>query len=1563
MTDKELRSQLEGLFSDLKPEAEVEKAEVPLEEAITCLLGDEAEAEPGEAGLMAAEVPPPVPARPEEAPEESKEEHGLPQIPPASRSGGYGKPPYWEVTRGEQHTRIPNILLRGATILGGVLLVFLLIRLIWPIRNNPVIWSEFHTLYFAACAVALTITLIQWMFNSSLTRTLQEAEERHAEAVRSQTLLEEQMDELATANALLQKHTLQLQTAALISQVAASMLDPDELVQQAVNLIRERFDLYYVGLFLIDESGQWATLRAGTGAAGRRMLAQDYRVEVGDTSTVGRCTANAQAHTAPDLGTMRLGGPIEHLAGCSRESLVEVNPLLPEARSEMALPLRSRGRVIGALDVQSTERKAFSQEDIAVLQAVADQTAVAIDNAQLFAEIQARLEEMETRQRRHAHEQWADFASARAVPSYERTQPGVIPLGDATMSEEVGGLGRTIEQAIAQRETVVQSDTDNETEQAALVVPISLHGEPIGALGLHETKGGRRWTDDEIALIEAVADQMALALENARLFEETQRALRETEALYRANRAIGASTSPEAVGQALMDYAAGSGVDAARVLLFEHDEQGRPAYMVMREGWTVDSRPAQPYGTRLSLDDYPLVNLMNPNEPIILEDVLTDPRANETTRTLITTFSGLRSFILVPITVGERWIGMVFVGRNEPSTFADELVRGYWTLAGQAAVALENLRLLEETQRRATQLAAAAEVARDATAILDVDQLLDETAHLISEQFGFYHAGVFLLDKEGEYAVLQAASSEGGYRMLERGHKLRVGKVGIVGYVAGTGKPRIALDVGKDAIHFVNPDLPDTRSEMGLPLKVREHVIGVLDVQSIQEAAFSEDDVAVLQTLADQLAAAIANARLFQEVRTDAMRRNLINEVQQAAAASLDPDELLHQAGEVISRRLQRPSALLVWEPEEENLRPVAVHDAHGDDVPLADGLRVTREVNPALFSKMVESRRISTLDTSAPHPSQPAATAAMESPSASLAKQLGIQTNVYVPLTARDQVLGVLALAQPEERPLEDLDFAEIVGANLSVALENARLYQDAVETTKQLEEIDRLKTQFLANMSHELRTPLNSIIGFSRVILKGIDGPLTDMQRTDLQAVYDSGQHLLGLINDILDISKIQAGKMELSFEEMNLREVIKGVMSTSIVLIKDKPIELQQSIPPDLPTMRADTRRIRQVLFNLIGNSAKFTEQGFIRVEAQASPTEVVISVSDSGTGIPPNKLRTIFEEFTQADGSSTRRAGGTGLGLSITRNFVELHGGRIWAESTPGVGSTFHVALPIGGPPKPSEEVEEAYGKEEAHGNKKQLEPESESDQRVVLCVDDDEGVITLFRRYLSKQGYRVVGLTESTAVTEQARQLKPFAVTLDVLMPDKDGWLVIQELKADPDTRNIPVIVCSIVGEKERGLSLGASDYLLKPILEEDLVAALERLDREEGRHRVLVVDDQPRDRKLLCRMIESQDGYEVVEAASGQEAIALIRQVRPNIIILDLMMPEVDGFAVLESIKADRTTRSIPIIVVTAKDLTREERNTLNKRVETLLQKGLFEQQELLADVAAALERIKTDRK
>jgi GAF domain-containing protein len=554
MTSDELKSQLEGLFSDTipAPQGEADTTELRLEKAIVDLLGGEVAAQPAAVEPMAVEGPPSVVAMPEKAgaqrdvPPASADLGGVTLVPIARTNavpdgasrGGLEDAGSLEATgTTEQRTNTLNVLLHGVTILGGVLLVFLLIRLVW---QEPMTWLGFRALYFAAYTVAVAIMLIQWIFNSSSNKALRKAEKGRARAVRSQSLLKERADELATANALLHKRTLQLQTAVEISQAAASWLDLDDLAQHSVKLMSERFDLHYVGLFLVegpnaDTDRQWAVLRAGTGEAGHQMVAQGYRLEVSDTSGVGWCIARAQAYSGPDLGT------------ASRRSPAGVSSLLPGARSEIALPLRSRGRAVGALDVQSTEHEAFSEEDVAVLQTVADQLAVAIDNAQLFAQTRARLEEREADQDRAGRRRRPDSASMEAAHSYERTRPGAILSDNVTAPEGLGELNRAFEQAVTRQETIVQTDAGDGRGQATVVVPLSLRGEVIGALGLHGAEGGRQWADDEIALVEAVADQMALALENARLLEETQQRAKRDQLIAEITSQVRSSRDPETI--------------------------------------------------------------------------------------------------------------------------------------------------------------------------------------------------------------------------------------------------------------------------------------------------------------------------------------------------------------------------------------------------------------------------------------------------------------------------------------------------------------------------------------------------------------------------------------------------------------------------------------------------------------------------------------------------------------------------------------------------------------------------------------------------------------------------------------------------------------------------------------------------------------------------------------------------------------------------------------------------------------------------------------------------------
>lgn len=551
-----------------------------------------------------------------------------------------------------------------------------------------------------------------------------------------------QTAELEKTNERLQLQTAQLRAATEIAQICFSILNEEQLLAEAVHHILDRLSpmgVYHAGLFLLDEERRCADLKAATGEAGRLAMEMGYQVKLEERSLIGECVTSGQPQLDPDVG--------------ARGTSLGKIPM-PHTRSELLLPLRSRGMVLGALDLHSTRESAFTEPDIAVIQTIADQVAIAIDNARLFSRTEAVLAEMQEVQRHYLREAWEKFLSLEPGEGGRHRADYAIP-GTAVKSLPDELKLTAIEQGRMVLTTTSEQPAEAESqaivikgEEEALILPLKLREQVIGTIALRDTQP-RRWTAEELALLEAIAEQIALSVDNLRLFEETQRALAETEALYQASRAIGAATSVEEVERALLDYIARTGVDAARIALIEYDQTGTPAYIVIRGGWRADEHHSQPYGARLSLDEYPLRNFIGQNEPVIVEDVLSDPRVNEATRTLVADAARLRSFVLVPITAGERWSGLIFAGRKEPSTFPEETIRGYWTLAGQAAVALESMRLLEETRRRAEREQLIGELSARMRASLDLEGVLRTATEEIYRALGLERVTIRLGSGDG----------------------------------------------------------------------------------------------------------------------------------------------------------------------------------------------------------------------------------------------------------------------------------------------------------------------------------------------------------------------------------------------------------------------------------------------------------------------------------------------------------------------------------------------------------------------------------------------------------------------------------------------------------------------------------------------------------------------------------------------------------------------------------------------------------------------------------------------
>ncbi|RVU45905.1 response regulator [Lujinxingia sediminis] len=525
---------------------------------------------------------------------------------------------------------------------------------------------------------------------------------------------------------------------------------------------------------------------------------------------------------------------------------------------------------------------------------------------------------------------------------------------------------------------------------------------------------------------------------------------------------------------------------------------------------------------------------------------------------------------------------------------------------------------------------------------------------------------------------------------------------------------------------------------------------------------------------------------------------------------------------------------------------------------------------------------------------------------------------------------------------------------------------------------EASRAKSAFLANMSHELRTPLNAVIGYSEMILEEIElagdknpevRPIVEPFVPDLNHIRGAGKHLLAVINDILDLSKIEAGKMTTHIELFDLAALLRDVSATVLPLAQKNGNQVTLDMDEDaIRFVRTDPTKVRQIAFNLLSNACKFTHSGTVTVEVRPDEknTHIVMAVRDTGLGMTPAQLAGIFEAFTQADTSTTREFGGTGLGLTITRHFASLLGGTIEVESAPGEGTTFTVrlAMDLGSDDDAAapyatlvDTSPNAHASFIGSGHTLSNLP-AIGESGLVLVVDDDPTVRDLFRRILEREGYEVVCAASGTEALLLAEQLRPDAITLDVMMPQMDGWTALSRLKAHPDLGAIPVIMITMVSEAARGYALGADHYLMKPVERDALLSILHTYrdaDLPEEQPILIVEDDEPT--RALMRRVLHNEGWQVIEATNGLEGLESLDAHTPRLILLDLMMPKMDGFEFLHTLRQDQARRHIPVVVVTAKELTDEDRARLRQGVNAIIEKGGNDRDRLLDELRTMVRR------
>jgi len=667
-----------------------------------------------------------------------------------------------------------------------------------------------------------------------------------------------------------------------------------------------------------------------------------------------------------------------------------------------------------------------------------------------------------------------------------------------------------------------------------------------------------------------------------------------------------------------------------------------------------------------------------------------------------------------------------------------------------------------------------------------------------------------------------------------------------------------------------------------------------------------------------------------------------ISEVAQLVNSTLDIDQVM----ETIMERLNIEfnftlMAIMFLDKERESLHLDRIRGDYPDELlDLLQGLHIPMTEKESAFTITISSK--------APHYLADVSRdkGAAEGVSAEIYQRVPAKSLITFPLIKDDEAEGVLVFANTDKHfTLNDKDIDHIGRYVTYVvsALRNASDYREIQEARATADNANKAKSQFLANMSHELRTPMNAVIGYSEMLEEEAEERGLDDLIPDLQKIRNAGAHLLELINDVLDLSKIEADKVELYPEQCNTEGLLADIEATAMPLFDKNNNRFEHEKINELGDIFLDQTRLNQVILNLLSNAAKFTKEGLIRLTAERTSDWLVIKVIDSGIGMTPEQLERIFDPFSQADATTTREFGGTGLGLSISRKLCEMMGGTLTAESRKDAGSTFTIRIPVEG----SDQQENMQATTAATVD--EIQAGQDDGTHCILVIDDDDDIRDLMQRMLTREGYRVVTAASGAAGIELARQLQPSVITLDVLMPDQDGWSVLGQLKSDPELVDIPVVMQTILDESRKGFMFGASEFLTKPIDRARIIEVIRRLDHQSDR-KALVVEDDEDTRSRIVGWLQAE-GWQVHTARNGLEGVHANKQHTPGLIILDLMMPEMDGFEFLDQVRQHPQAVESAVIVVTAKDLTSQDLERLNGGVQRIIQKGHHMNEGILREI------------